>query len=587
MEELLIYLIKSALTLVISVSLFMLLMSRETFHRFNRILLLTVSIFSLTMPLISININSPFKRISTLIETFVKGDADTTVATNVSQPIIEEIIATPTHFEASSEIITLATTAEIAAFIYIAVALLLTLRLIYMYAQVACILRKGKAADASHYTDTPLRMRIHNQGYAPFSFFGWISISESDMAEGGRQIITHEAAHVKYRHSWDILFADLLIILQWFNPIAWVTKSLLKEIHEFEADEAVISSGVDAKQYQLLIIKKAVGSRLYSIANSFNHSLTSKRITMMCKKKSNQWHIAKALYFVPVAVIAACTFSSPSGDKNSSGLKGSEKNVNLATDNVQNVATEANPTTEESRSSNDPVFQVVEQQPTFPGGLQEAMKYLQKNIKYPEEAKSEEAEGKVYVRFTVETDGSIGEVGVMKSSGNEHLDAEAVRVVTAMPKWEPGKQGGKVVRVRMVLPVAFAFKPENSSNTLPEVTTIQYSIDAPPTDEVYQVVEQMPEFPGGMKELMGYLSRSIKYPAKARQENKMGKSHISFVVEKDGSISDVTVAKSSGNQELDEESLRVVKSMPKWNPGKQSGKAVRVRFTLPITFRLQ
>ena len=131
----------------------------------------------------------------------------------------------------------------------------------------------------------------------------WIVIARKDLEENGREILIHELAHIRNRHSWDLLLADLCIFVQWFNPAAWLLKQELQNIHEYEADETVLREGVNARNYQMLLIKKAVGTRLYSMANNFNHSSLKKRITMMLKEKSNPWARAKYLYILPLAAL--------------------------------------------------------------------------------------------------------------------------------------------------------------------------------------------------------------------------------------------------------------------------------------------
>ena len=152
---------------------------------------------------------------------------------------------------------------------------------------------------------------VHNQEIAPFSWMKYIVISRKDLEENGREILIHEMAHIHHRHSVDLLVADICIFFQWFNPSAWLLKQELQNVHEYEADETVINEGVNAKEYQLLLIKKAVGTRLYSMANSFNHSKLKKRITMMLKEKSNPWARLKYLYVLPLAAIAVTAFARP------------------------------------------------------------------------------------------------------------------------------------------------------------------------------------------------------------------------------------------------------------------------------------
>ena len=588
MSEFVIYLIKSSLLLSVGVALFMLLMKGDTFHRFNRWLLLTLTVLSLVIPALRFSVASPMARFSSMIEEIVNGADEPVSAPAVvydwGEPVAAQVVAGNEAVAVPSlwQRVTSFDALHWVLAVYISVALLLAVRLLYMYAQVVGILRFGKREEAALYNirDKGIRLVVHDRRYKPFSWFGWVSISRTDIAECGNEILLHEAAHVKCGHSFDILFADLVIVLQWFNPMAWIMKSLLKDIHEYEADSAVLAAGVDAKSYQLLIIKKAVGARLYSIANSFNHSLTKKRITMMCKEKSSLWQCTKALYILPLAVVAACTFSSP---QNATSDKGSEKVVNGEVSAVDSDA--------------ELVYQIVEQQPEYPGGTAELMRYLMKNIKYPAESRQRNSQGKVFVGFVVKKDGFIGDIEVVKTSGDDLLDAEAMRVVKAMPAWVPGKQGGENVNVRFTLPVIFRLQGENvpaspsmnsavdSDNSLPEVSAVSYADEN--NEHAYQVVEVQPEFPGGMNALMAFMRDNMKYPDECRKNNIQGKAYVRFVVAKDGAIRDVEVVKSAGDDLLDAEAMRVVKAMPAWIPGKQGGENVNVYFTLPVMYRLQ
>ena len=467
MTAFLIYVLKSALVLALLVSLFMIFMSRETFHRVNRYIMLSIVFLALLLPAVNLGIESPFNGLGDAIKEYLAAEEPEAVVGDIAidMSAFDELPVLP---EAPLDVPSVIMPVEeepfnwllLAAVVYFAGVALLVVRQVVMYVQVARMIACGRVVDASMYGCKGISLRVHRGKEKPFSWFRWVVVSENDLGEGAREILIHETAHAHAGHSWDIVLADAVIIMQWFNPLAWIMKNSLKDIHEFEADEAVINSGVNAKQYQLLIIKKAVGARLYSIANSFNHSLTKKRITMMCKEKSKKWRCAKALYIVPVAAIAALAFTTvePVNAAESETLsKGSEFVANNEMETEENYV-------QQLPDGDDKVYQVCENAPAFPGGTYAMYKYLADNIKYPADAKAAGKEGRVFVQFVVRKDGSVSDVSVVRSVGNASLDNEAVRVVSSMPKWSPGTQGGKPVNVQYTLPVIFKLSDGKINN---------------------------------------------------------------------------------------------------------------------------
>ena len=734
MGAFIVYIIKSSLLLAMLVSLFMLFMSRETFHKLNRYLLLLIAVVSLALPFANVGVSTPLQGVFDAIE---NGFAKTGDALSVADVLLVDDVPSISQLPSvamadavpATDVLVLEekdSTAPVWQIVLLAIyglgVMLLVLRQAVMYVQVSRLIMRSSKVSAGQYGLEGVRLRLHSGEEKPFSWFGWVVVSNKDMNEGAREILTHEAAHVRAGHSWDILFADVVIIMQWFNPLAWIMKNTLKDIHEFEADEAVISSGVNAKQYQLLIIKKAVGARLYSIANSFNHSLTKKRITMMSKEKSSKWSRAKALYILPVAAVAALSFSTVENANAEPGGKVNEfvadSTISGVENNAQVVEVDSICEIDQVPANDDPekVFQVVEVQPEFPGGQQEMMKYLRSTLKYPEAARAAGVEGRAFVQFVVKADGSICDVQIMRTSGDESLDAEALRVVKSMPKWKPAMNKGKAVNVKFVLPIVYKLPKEDNGNgvyvsektkekllvvsggavydgdindiapeTIESIEIVKFADLTPELQEklkqtgkeavmyinfkkeksasvtsneaVFTVCEKMPEFPGGQQEMMKYLSTKTKYPKEARDAEVMGKVFVRFLVQKDGTIAEASVLKgeyskyvysaeaislknhiaqkedelakftadgvsdnilkrramelaelkvqayssiekNSARTEvkidasdaavraLEAEALRVVASMPAWNPGMQDGKPVYTQFVLPIVFRL-
>lgn len=584
MEIFFAYLIKSSILLAVSVLFFSLLMLKETFHTFNRFLLLAIMGSAFLLPAVNFGVDSPLSYWGKRINAFVGIVEDTPEI--LSYPTVETLVLYNSAVDTVSAVDVVVakeslSAMEIVTIIYFFVLSLLLLRQLYMYAQVIMLLRNGKRINPTVCDTAGAKVLVCEKNIMPFSWFKRIVISENDLCECGREILAHEMAHVRKGHSYDIFLVDILIILQWFNPFAWMIKHFIKDIHEFEADDAVIRSGIDFKMYQLLIIKKAVGARFYSIANSFNHSLTKKRITMLCKKKSNLRHCMKALYLVPVVVVAACTFSS--SDKEEVRGKVNENVVTIETPVAENVV-----------DSIDEVLEVVNEPEIpaeYPGGAVALMKYLQRNIKYPKEAREQNIQGKSYVQFVVREDGCIDCVNVVRSSGSQLLDDEAVRIVKSLPRWSAAKHNGKEVNSQFTLPIYFKLMGSNtptkkdeekdSESFLPQMSVAAI---APDDGEIYQVVEEQPLFVGGTAALNDYLFQNIKVREEWYNDDSFKEdAFVSFIVNKDGSISDPKITISSGNKEYDKELLRVVAAMPKWNPGKMRGKPVRVRHNIAIS----
>lgn len=289
----------------------------------------------------------------------------------------------------------------------------------------------------------------------------------------------------------------------------------------------------------------------------------------------------KALYLVPVIVVAACTFSS--SDKEETQGKVNEIVATTETPAVENVADSV---AEVLDIVNEPEIPAE-----FPGGTSALMKYLNMNIKYPKEAREQNIQGKCYVQFVVRESGCIDCVNVVRSSGSQLLDDEAVRIVKSLPRWSAAKHNGKEVNSQFTLPIYFRLmgsstpakksEDEDSEDNLPQMSVMAYS---PEEGKIYEVVEEQPQFIGGTVALNDYLCQSIKVREEWYNDASFKEdAFVSFIVNKDGSISEPKIMISSGNKEYDREVLRVVAAMPKWNPGKMHGKAVRVRHNIAIS----
>ena len=190
-------------------------------------------------------------------------------------------------------------------------------------------------------------------------------------------------------------------------------------------------------------------------------------------------------------------------------------------------------------------------------------------MRYPDEAAANKQQGRVLCTFTVEPDGSINDIGITKSV-SPSLDAEAMRVVSAMPRWIPGKQAGKPVSTKYTLPITFRLQGDSVQKTKPAKKKKEN-----------EGVTEMASFPGGKVALLKYLKNNLKYPPAAKYYRKQGRVVCTFIVERDGTLTDIKVYKSL-EPSLDEEVCRAIQSMPKWDPGRSDGQTVRVRYILPV-----
>ncbi len=459
---LLIYQIKVGLCLIAFYLLWKLLLSRETFHRFNRVALLAVMALALVLPWIRLSMNASTPAASQMV-------------------VLEELLITPSGAVVAQHAAHPWTMTSVATVIYIIGIAMALVWLLHSQWSLHRLLKQGRRESLP----SGATLHIVPGDQTPFSYFKHIVINEQDYRDNPREILTHEQAHISLRHSWDVLFMGLVTLFQWWNPAAWLLCRELRQVHEYEADEAVINQGVDVKQYQLLLIRKSVGNQLFSMANNFNYQSLKKRIRMMTMNKSSRWKTLRALAVVPVIALALLAFANPKSvaavvttgvqqDHAVQSVMQSLEPANIEADATpEAVEVEAEPeeapafdeanteeqVTEEPVPQSKKVYESVEQMPEFPGGMEGLMRYLQQNVQYPPIAVQNNVQGRVILQFVIDETGQVGYVEVVRSV-SEEVDAEAVRVVKSMPKFEPGRQNGEPVAVWYTLPIAFKMQSD-------------------------------------------------------------------------------------------------------------------------------
>ena len=482
-----IYSLKVALCLTAFYLVYKLLLSRDTFFGFNRAVILGSMAVSLILPLVQIHTEGGAPAVAGFVA-------------------VEDFVAQAVAYEPQGAGLTAAS----ACFaIYIIGVAFFAVREVWSLLSLRRLLRGGRVVESCGRA----RVVVVKGDVPPFSWMGNIVIGEKDYADAPGYILEHERAHVAARHSWDILACDVLTVFQWFNPSAWLLKAELQAVHEYEADRRVLSTGVSAADYQLMLVRKAVGERLFSMANNLNQCSLKKRITMMMKRKSNPWSRMKTLVALPVAAVAVAAFATPKAESLSNEiqaesdalvakvtetvkadtLKGKPVGVILVRSEGEDLpAVEENPdeggaeVVDGFKPVGD-VYDVTEEMPEFPGGHEGMVAFLQQNIKYPADAVKDSVQGRVIVQFIVAKDGTVGDAKILRGVAPS-LDKEALRVVAAMPKWKPGKQGGEAVNVKYTLPVKFSMSdPADKKDGL---TKAYYLVDGKPVDDIRNIKPQ-------------------------------------------------------------------------------------------------
>lgn len=669
------YFLKVNVAIVLFYAFYRLFLYKDTFFGWRRTALLCFFAVSAAVPLLNIQTwiteQEPMVAMADLYASVVLPEL--TVGTEVAPTDWKSILS------------------EYANIAYWGIVALLMIRLIMQLAgiiRLTCRCRKIQIGNTS--------IHLLPKADGPFSFFHWIFIHPSSHTEEEfNEILTHEQTHARQWHSIDVIISELVCIFCWCNPFAWLMKREIRTNLEYMADARVLENGYDSKTYQYHLLGLSHQKAAVTIYNSFNVLPLKKRIKMMNKKRTKEIGRTKYLMFLPLAALLmivsnietvarttkkiavevieavdpqteqpapevqdpqvapqpeqdtkTVTYKGKVVDKDGKPIQG-VKILSVPNSTPTEVTTQADGSFEfkaspkakllflyqdgnkkkgisftderlpkENKTNwtivynekwnevmqsdpgtpDNPIFEVVEHMPEFTGGGMPAlMEYLSKNIKYPEAAMKKGIQGRGIVQFVVEKDGSITNVKILRGVDPE-LDKEAVRVVSAMPKWKPGTQRGEAVRVRFTVPVMFRLTEDKIpvkyapiENKINELVVVGYAPEGttvPEEGTIFEVVEQMPEYPGGMPAMMEFISKNIKYPAAAQQAKIQGRVTIQFIVNTEGNIINPRVLRSA-DPLLDAEAIRLTTIMPKWKPGMQRGQAVNVKYTVPIMFRLQ
>lgn len=413
--------------------------------------------------------------------------------------------------------------------------------------------------------DNSIRVAVTDSNVAPFSWMNTVVVARDDYERyvsedraGWQMVLAHELGHIRGRHSLDVVFMELLTALQWFNPVAWLFKQELRAIHEYEADANVLSQGCDTSLYVQMLMHKAMGINVYALANGISNSLIKKRVKRMFMKKSDKARAFKALYIVPITAISLLATANTVIDY---------KYV----------------------ESDSPDLSVTEKVKT-----DSALIGAEGQRRIPVYGERQEINAKESLLIVDGQEVSYETWKALVENNRESIESMYVLKEESGRKLY-GEKGAKGVLI------ANLFKNQPVDD-----------------DPVFDICEKMPEFDDGGTKLYEFIAKTVRYPQRALESGVQGRVIVQFVVEKDGSLSNVhalsasdfsvnnlnevvvtsyqtemndeersaLTTKIAAHQALVDEAIRVVKAMPRWKPGRQNGQPVRAKFVLPVTFRL-
>ena len=524
-QELIIgHLLPIAATVAILWLVYRLLFRNSNRLHFNRYFLLTSMLLALAMPLLGLLSGLELPQMVTLKQSMLNGMMlNEVIVTADGQPMLPEVIvttSTQSHFNVW----------QVIAGIYLIGVGVMTLLFLFKLAKLVVLIIRSPKRKMSSCTAV-----FTGREQGSFSFFRYAFFPNENV---NPDIMRHEMSHISHHHSWDILFAEVMMILQWFNPFIYLYKKELQSLHEYQADRDVVATGVDKKNYMMLILQQCTAVDFSGMSNNFSLILTKKRIKMITrneKAKGLWWRLLATLPVLAILMIANTKVTA------------------------QEKTTESQRITVEIGQ-----FEIYDDDG--------APMQLKDTIIYNEDGS--------YVKFVSSDafDPISGEPRKKLSISTHNADGTTTGEITNL-RWE--MRGDTAI---------YTVEPFS-------ISADKFRLDVIPgednpgqilrndNDSVFQIVDVMPEFPGGMDAMMEFISTNIKYPEDAVNEGKEGRVFISFVVEKDGLVSNIKVLRGVC-ESIDEEATRVVRAMPRWKPGIKDGKAVRVSFQLPITFKL-
>jgi TonB family protein len=555
------YIIESGISLGVFTLVYWLLLRKEVMLKASRIYLLVAVLFSTLLPFFSINLynTAPAEYTETAAETIV-------LETNLIETVT--VYASGIPAKVGRAIISI----KPSVWFYITGATLALFFILAGIVQLLSMISKNRS-----FRLRLARLVVTRKEITPYSFFNFIFISRDlPEKENWKAMVHHELEHVKQGHSFDVLFIDFMMVFQWFNPFYWIIRRLVCENHEFLADRAVLQRGaISPGRYKALLLSQAIGGKMLMTSNFFNVKTIQKRFKMITKNKTRKFGLLK----YSLGVVAALSITMCFAVSNS--VPGENNDVLVKAE----IPLDEPSLFEEPKDVSETKIEVFNNEIAFPASKNKMETICNANH---------------------------------SSSGDEQIKNEKQVNKTQLPP-SPGGAGDSLIGWKVwVTPKQFLyFDPEfdtskispdkkiciiieeNNPNDMeiarkldiesaPQNKVHLKSTNVPESkvpDDVFIIVEDMPEYPGGEDSLRYFIAQNVKYPKIAKEQGIQGKVYVMFVVSESGKVENAEVVRGA-DPYLNQEALRVINSMPEWKPGKQRGVPVKVQYTVPINFQL-
>ena len=526
------HLLPIAATVAVLWLVYRLLFRNSNRLRFNRIFLLTSLLLALAMPLLGLLSGLEVPQMATLKQSLFSGFMlKEIIVTPDGQPVLPEVTVvtdSPSRFSVW----------QVVGGIYLLGVAVMTLLFLFKLARLVLLIIRSPKRKMNGFTAV-----FTGREQGSFSFFRYAIFPNENVEP---DIMRHELSHIEHHHSWDILFAELMMIVQWFNPFVYLYKKELQSLHEYQADRDVVATGVDKKNYMMLILQQCTAVDFSGMSNNFSLILTKKRIKMITRNEK-----AKGLWWRLLATLPVLALLMIANTKVAAQEKKTQDVFTIQFGDFELF--------------NDDGTQMQ---------LKDTVVYYEDGT-YTKFESSEAVDpftGELRKTFTVKNYTAEG-------TPNPNIDFTIREVErhgdTMMYSMDPFTISGDIVT-----------KLKNKIMTDEDIDVKVTEVGCVDNDSIYEICQVMPQFPGGERAMMEFMASNVHYPEEAKEKGIEGRVFVNFVVEKDGSVTEVKVRKGIGKL-CGEEAVRVVKAMPKWTPGMQDGKPVRVHYNVPFFFKLK